>query len=148
MKLVYNLSILLLIMIVACSKPSNQSDEGSDEGEDNPTQALYDQAMNIHDEVMPKMEDIYKIKSQIQEKIANSPNLVKERKETLERTILQLDSANNAMMDWMHEFNPLPDSVDEEEARAYFENQIEKIKKVKELMVSTIEQAKEEASKN
>lgn len=121
---------------------------GNEDANEDPNQALYDQVMNLHDEVMPKMEDIYKIKSQLQEKIANSPDLVKERKEALERMILTLDSANNSMMDWMHQFNPLPDSADEEQSRAYLESQMEKIKKVKDIMISTLEEAKAEAGKN
>ena len=65
-----------------------------------------------------------------------------EKKESVEKTILQLDSASNLMMDWMHQFDPLPDSSDAEEARAYLESQMEKIKKVKEEMEAAIEQAK------
>ncbi|MBZ0246419.1 MAG: hypothetical protein K8H85_10760 [Cyclobacteriaceae bacterium] len=150
MKLTYKLLILFLVVLAACGKPSDQSggEMGSEDANEDPNQALYDQVMNLHDEVMPKMEDIYKIKSQLQEKIANSPDLVKERKEALERMILTLDSANNSMMDWMHQFNPLPDSVDEEQSRAYLESQMEKIKEVKEIMITTLEEAKAEAVKN
>jgi len=149
MKLTY-LLLLSFVLLVSCGKPSEQAGEnGTDEGTDgNPNQALYDQVMNVHDEVMPKMEDLYKLKSQLQEKIANTPNMVKEKKESLERTILQLDSASNAMMDWMHQFNPLPDTADQEASRAYLETQMEKIKKVKEEMLSTLERAKEESVKN
>lgn len=150
MKQTYKLFILLMVVLAACGKPGTQSgnDENTEGMESNPNQALYDQVMNVHDEVMPKMEDIYKIKSQLQEKIANSPDLVKERKESLEAMILNLDSASNAMMDWMHQFDPLPDTIDEEQARAYLESQMEKIKAVKEKMNTALEQAKEEAIKN
>lgn len=150
MKLTYKLLILVLVVLAACGKPQSGGEESDADGNENddPNQALYDQVMNFHDEAMPKMEDIYKIKSQLQEKIANSPNLVKERKEALERMILVLDSANNAMMDWMHQFNPLPDSVDEEQARAYLESEMEKIREVNQTMINALEQAKEEAGKN
>lgn len=150
MKLTYKLLLLLFVVLASCGKTSNQVEEGAPEEpeDENPNQALYQKVMDIHDEVMPKMEDIYKLKSQIKEKIANSPNLIKERKDRLEKLTLQLDSANNAMMNWMHQFNPLPDSADQEEARAYLEDQMEKIKKVKEEMLSIIEKGKEEAIKN
>ena len=110
---------------------------------EDPNQALYEQVMEIHDEVMPKMEDIYKIKSQLQEQIANSPDMVVGKREKIEKMIKELDSANNLMMDWMHQFNPLPDSADEEESRAYLESQMEKIRAVKEGMLLTLEMAKE-----
>lgn len=150
MKLTYKLLILFLVVLAACGKPSDQNGGDADDQDavEDPNQALYDQVMNVHDEVMPKMEDIYKIKSQLQEKIANSPDLVEERKEAIEQMILTLDAANNSMMDWMHQFNPLPDSVDEEQSRAYLESQMEKIKAVKEKMLSTLEEAKAEADKN
>ena len=149
MKLHNKFILALIILTSACAKPSNQSNEEdlNDQQEGNPNQALDEKVMDLHDEVMPKMEDIYKIQSQIKEKIANSPNLVNERKEALDKIALQLDSANKAMMDWMHQFQPLPDSADQEEARAYLETQMEKIKKVKEEMIMAIERG-QEAIKN
>lgn len=150
MKLTYKLLILFLVVLAACGKPSGQNDEGADDQDVNedPNQALYDMVMDVHDEVMPKMDDIYKIKSQLQEKIVNSPDLVQERKDALEKMILSLDSANNAMMVWMRQFNRPSDSLDVEEARAYLESQMEKINAVKETMLSTLEEAKAEAEKN
>lgn len=140
------LSFIFALLLFACGSPSSQqgTEEGEPEEGSNPNQALYEQVMGVHDEVMPKMEDIYKLKSRLQEQIANTPDMVIEKKEAIERTILKLDSANNAMMDWMHQFNPLPDSVDEEQARSYLEDQMEKIRKVKEEMLIAIDHAKSE----
>lgn len=146
MKLLDKLFLVVLLFAIGCGQPTNQSETNTEEdAEENPNQALYDQVMNVHDEVMPKMEDIYKLKSQLQEMIANTPDMVMDKKESVEKTILQLDSASNLMMDWMHQFDPLPDSSDTEEARAYLESQMEKIKKVKEEMEDAIEQAKGQA---
>ena len=36
------------------------------------------------------------------------------------------------MMVWMRNFNPLPDSLGEEQAKEYLEDEMEKIKKVRE----------------
>ncbi len=150
MKFKFNFLFVILILS-ACGKPAdysgNEHDSGSSE-EDSPYEALYNQAMDVHDEVMPKMEDIYKLKKDIQEQIANTPDMVVERKQQLEAIISNLDSANNAMMDWMHKFNPLPDSADQEKAREYLESEIERIKKVKELMNESIEKAEAEVKKN
>jgi hypothetical protein len=46
---------------------------------------LYNQVMNVHDEVMPKMEDIYRLKKDLQDKIANSPDMILERQQKLEQ---------------------------------------------------------------
>jgi hypothetical protein len=127
----------------------NHNDEQTqDEG---PNQALYNQMMDVHDEVMPKMDDIMKLKRELQEQIANTPDMVVERKQELERVISNLDSASNSMMSWMHrihEFDPLADSVDQEKAREYLESEMEEIRKVKELINESIEKAKAEAGKN
>lgn len=150
MKSKFNFLFVTLIL-AACGKPAEHSDHehdaGSSEG-DSPNQALYNQAMDVHDEVMPKMGDIYKLKKDLQEQIASTPDMVVERKQQLEAIISNLDSANNAMMDWMHKFNPLPDSVDQEKAREYLESEIEHVKKVKELMLESIEKAQSEVNKN
>jgi hypothetical protein len=51
------------------------------------------------------------------------------------------------MMDWMHKFNPLPDTVDRQMAKKYLESEMERIKKVKEQMNKSIENAKMELEK-
>jgi thioesterase domain-containing protein len=137
--------IILVILISACSKNQQTPEAASDS--DNPNQILYDQVMDVHDEVMPRMDEIMKLKRSLQEQIANTPDMVVERKQQLEKMISNLDSASNAMMDWMHKFNPLPDSTDQEKARAYLESEMERIRNVKTLMLETIDKAKQESSK-
>ncbi len=109
---------------------------------------LYNRVMDVHDEVMPKMEDIYRLKKDLQDNISSSPDMVSERKQELERVISNLDSASNAMMDWMHKFSPLADTVDRQQAKEYLESEMERIKEVKEQMVKAIELAKNELAKN
>ncbi|MEQ1585448.1 MAG: hypothetical protein ABL895_06200 [Cyclobacteriaceae bacterium] len=149
MKNLKSLFIVGLLVLAACGKGGEHEHSNSDSDTDeSPNQALYDQVMDVHDEVMPKMADIMKLKRELQDKIANSPDMVIERKEQLEKVIANLDSASNAMMSWMHEFNPLPDSVDQEKAREYLESEMERIRKVKTLTMETLEKAREEATKN
>jgi len=142
--------LLAILLLTACGKSENTGHDhdstATDDGD--PNEALYNQAMDIHDEVMPKMEDLYKLKKALQEEIANTPDMVVERKQQLEAIISNLDSANNAMMEWMHKFQPLPDSADQEKAREYLESEIERIRKVKELMNESIEKAEAETKKN
>jgi len=154
MKTLQLLSLLAIFSIMSCSRSSDHSgmnhndEQTQDEG---PNQALYNQMMDVHDEVMPKMDDIMKLKRELQEQIANTPDMVVERKQELERVISNLDSASNSMMSWMHrihEFDPLADSVDQEKAREYLESEMEEIRKVKELINESIEKAKAEAGKN
>jgi regulator of replication initiation timing len=125
------LSLFILNLVLSCG----QKTQGN--------QALYDEVMKVHDEVMPKMDDIYKLKQELKKQIADSSALPMEKKKTIEATILRLDSASENMMVWMRNFNPLPDSLGEEKARAYLEEQQEKIEKVKEDMLEAINAAEE-----
>ena len=116
--------------------------EGPDGDSTNANRALYDQVMDIHDEVMPKVGDIYELKKKLLEKIASTPDMVAEEKSKLEKRIADLDSVGEMMMGWMHSFQPLPDTVDQERAREYLESEMEKIRKVKEAMLEIIEKEK------
>jgi hypothetical protein len=144
MKNLKTLLFISLAILASCAKTGKQEDHHHDGGnsDENPNQALYDQVMDIHDEVMPRSEDIYQLKKALQEKIASTPDLIAEKKQELELAIAQLDSADQSMMDWMHHFHPLPDSADQEKARAYLESEMESIKKVRELTNESIEKAK------
>ncbi len=128
MKTRFGLLVLLVFIIVACTKSKETTSEANEDS-DSPNQVLYDQVMDVHDEVMPKMDEIMK------------------RKEQLEKIISNLDSASNAMMDWMHKFNPLPDTADQEKARAYLESEMERVKNVKTLMLESIDKAKQGSGK-
>lgn len=138
-------TLLIILTLVACNRGSQTTTETTTD--DSPNQILYDQVMDVHDEVMPKMDEIMKLKRELQEQIANTPDMVVERKQQLEKIISNLDSASNAMMDWMHKFNPLPDTADQEKARAYLESEMERVKNVKTLMLESIDKAKKDSAK-
>ncbi len=154
MKSLHILTLLTIFSIMSCTKlgdHSRMNHEGEQTQEEGPNQALYNQMMDVHDEVMPKMDEVMRLKRELQEQLANSPDMVIEKKQELEKIISNLDSASNSMMSWMHrinEFNPQVDSIDQEKAREYLESEMEEIRKVKELMIESIEKAKSEAGKN
>ena len=123
------LLLAALALVWGCGQKSSSEDHDYGSGPDTierGNQALYDEVMKVHDEVMPKMNDIYKLKEQLKNKIANTPDMVAEKKQQIEGTISRLDSASEGMMVWMRNFNPLPDSVGEQEARDYLESEMEK----------------------
>ena len=86
-----------------------------------------------------------KLKGQLKEKIANTPGMANEKKKEIEGVIVRLDSASEGMMVWMRKFNPLPDSLGEEQAKEYLEGEMEKIKKVREDVRKALEDAVAEA---
>jgi hypothetical protein len=145
------ISILSLISIISLSGCGNKSNEheghdahAQDKTETSPNQVLYNEVMKIHDEVMPKMDDIHRLKMSIREKIEKNPNLPQTERIKLDAMYAKLDSANDGMMVWMRQFRPLPDSVGEEKAKAYLENEMERVKKVRERMLTAIQSAQKE----
>jgi len=142
MKAILYLAVVFLVM--ACTQKSEQSHEHHESSTpESANQVLYNEVMDIHDEVMPRMEDLYNAKKDLQEKITNTPAMAEEERLQLEQRIIHIDSVSNLMMVWMRQFNPLPDSADQEAARAYLESEMEKIKNVREAMLSTLEAEKE-----
>jgi len=147
MKIHSKILFIGLIITSSCNKSGKHEHAEENAPSGNPNQALYEQVMDIHDEVMPKTDEIYKLKKELQDKIAKSPNMVADKKKELDQIIHELDSADDSMMDWMHKFDPLPDSANQEKAREYLENEMERIKKVRELINGTIQKAKDEVGK-
>jgi hypothetical protein len=147
MKKILSIPLLAVLFVLSdCGQKSNDHNHEHHNQEDkSPNQTLYDEVMDVHDEVMPKMDDIYKLKEKLKKQLADAPTMVEEKKKDLEKTILELDSASEEMMVWMRNFNPIPDSLGEEKARKYLEEQKVKVKKVKDDMLKAIEEAKKKA---
>ncbi|HEY9487346.1 MAG TPA: hypothetical protein VIQ51_03395 [Chryseosolibacter sp.] len=93
-------------------------------------QALYNEVMEVHDEVMPKLNDLYKAKTSLQTRLA-MPGLGESEKAEINNKIARIDSASEGMMVWMRQFNPPADSSEIEEARTYLESELVKVKKVR-----------------
>jgi hypothetical protein len=133
--------VLITATAVACKPKSEDKVEASEALETSPNEALYNEVMKVHDEVMPKMNDVYKYQQQLKEKL-KAPNLSAKNKEEINAVLSRLDSAGNGMMVWMRQFDPIPDSLGEEKARIYLEGEMEKVKRVREDIVQALEQAK------
>src|SRR5688500_4839124 len=106
--------LLLFILGIAllswsCDNKSNDHSSHHDEVEQGGNQELYDDVMDIHDEVMPKMDDIYKLKEKLKNQLTDAPNMAEEKRREIETIISRLDAASEGMMVWMRNFDPLPD---------------------------------------
>lgn len=118
--------MLIFATVAACNKSEDKQ------------KVMIDEVMAIHDEVMPKMDDIMTLKSSLDSAIKVSPDSVKAKE-----LYSALDSADNQMMDWMQAYNP--DQVkgkSEEEVTKYYADEKAKISSVKELTNKSIEEAK------
>jgi hypothetical protein len=121
------LTISIIASLMACQKNAEDKQK-----------VMIDEVMAIHDEVMPKMDDIMTLKGSLDSAIKVSPDSVKAK-----QLYVALDSADNQMMDWMQAYNP--DQVkgkSEEEVTKYYAEEKAKIASVKELTNKSIEEAK------
>jgi Zn-dependent M16 (insulinase) family peptidase len=128
--------LALITLVASCGKPKEET-KNTDPSKDSANMALYEEVMKIHDEVMPKMEDIMKMKQALKEEIKNTPDMVEARRKEIDSILSRLDVASKSMMNWMHEFSP-PDSATNEEYKKFLEDQLEKVKVVKENILGVV----------
>lgn len=136
---------LLLLAIAGCSKKADDHahhHEAEATGATNPNKPLYDSVMAVHDEVMPKMDEMFKLTEALKEKIAKTPSLSDVDKRSIDAAIDSLDHASDGMMVWMRQFKPISDTADRESARAYLNQEMAKVTKVKTDILSAIERAR------
>lgn len=120
-------TISLLALLIGCQKNAEDKQK-----------LMIDEVMAVHDEVMPKMDDIMSLKSSLDSAIKVSPDSAKAKK-----LYSALDVADNQMMGWMENYDS--ESVkgkSEEQISKYFANQKTRITEVKVLTVKSIEEAK------
>ena len=126
MKPVYLFCFLLLnITLVSCSQT-----------EDAAVKELNDSVMNLHDELMPKTEQIIQLKTSL-DSLSNGPDSVHVKK-----LIQSLDKADTEMMNWMHQFSV--DSLSNMDFKAkltYLQVRLKKLKSAETLTDSTLHAA-------
>ena len=116
------ISIFIITSLLSCR-----------ENHSNPeVQALYDEVMFVHDEVMPEMSTIHRLKKQIR-KLPEQDSLCYD-------LIKQLDEADEAMMSWMAQFKTDKEASDQEKIN-YLKEEKNKITEVSRLMKTSISDA-------
>ena len=138
MKKFYLIVFTIALFATGCGKTN--SDDQPEKVTESDKDELYNKVMAIHDEVMPKMNDLHKLKKQLTEEIENSPDLVEERRQQIESRIKQLDEASESMMQWMRNFNPEEYKENNEEYIDYLNQEFDKVSKVKVDMLKALEE--------
>jgi len=132
--------IAVLGVLAACGKSGKDTPTADPVGE-NTNQILYGEAIDIHDEVMPKMGELMSLKRKLSDTLA-TPGLTEDQKKDIGSRVHLLDSAHQSMMDWMHGVYPPEDSTNREEYRQYIESKLEDAKKMRTLILEAIEKGK------
>jgi hypothetical protein len=136
-------SIFILIagwMMIVSSCGGNKAEEQKKQQE-----ALAKEVIAVHDEIMPKMGELMSLKKKVKAKAeawTATPGEGTEAKTAeAEEIVAALEAADKAMMDWMHEYNGGQGLYEHEAIMEYLNGEMEKIKKVKEDMLSSMERA-------
>jgi hypothetical protein len=139
-----NILKLLLIavfgVLAACGK-SGKEVVADDLVAENTNQVLYNEAMDIHDEVMPKMGNLMSLKRKLKDTL-DTPGLTEAQQNDFKSRVQLLDSAQKSMMDWMHGVYPPEDSTAGEDYRQYIEGKLEDAKKMRSLILEALEKGK------
>lgn len=122
--------LTLAFLFIGC-KPNYKTNE---------TKQLFDEVMKIHDDVMPKMSDIHKLKKSLRSTLKNE-QLTDSLKTSVILLIKDLDTADDGMMDWMAEFKPPSDTAPNEEIMQYLTAEKGKISSVSDDMLRSIKNA-------
>lgn len=142
--LIYNIFLITFLLCFSCQSTEKKEVESSEQEEklskfSEEENALYQDLMSTHDEIMPEMSDIMLLNKKIKAIVEDTQE--PQELEKLNQLSKDLEDANEGMMVWMREFNPNLDELPEQEIVAYLKEEQKKIEKVKTNMESAIENA-------
>lgn len=105
--------------------------------------ALWQQMMNVHDEVMPQMGEMNRVSQDLQAKAAELED--EANAEPLKEVAENIEQASEGMMEWMSGLQPLDKlraEMGTDEVTSYLKAETEKIAKVKEDMMNSLAKGK------
>lgn len=111
-------------------------------GSDDPkVDAAYKSVMAVHDEVMPEMGTIHRLRKKLKAKVKEGMENDSIQTTAMTQMISELDAADEGMMSWMADFK-MPKDVTTEEQLSYLKKEQAKIDQVSKDMFGRIESAK------
>ncbi|WPP52470.1 hypothetical protein [Catalinimonas niigatensis] len=135
--------MLATVIMVACNA-SPQENQSQSNLEESSKDALFNEVMAIHDEVMPEMGRIFRLQKALKQvidsletqKVSASISV-----DSLKNIQADLKEADDAMMNWMRSNDFQFENMEEEEIMQELASEKEKIIVVKDKMLNSIEQA-------
>ncbi len=95
---------------------------------------LGEEVLKVHDEIMLKMQANGELEEKIDLLMAaaeeDTASVLYQRMDEMKQIRLELDNADNAMMDWMANYQYPPDDMSQDSAMAYLNEQMAAIKDV------------------
>jgi len=126
------LKSLLLIAFVSFFQVSCNQEKESE---------IRKELMKIHDQEMLNMDELMKLKKSITDLSADTM-ISDDAQATIQTSIKELKAADNAMMDWMHNYKEPDKTVSFEEKEKYYAAELVKMKALSVQMNESISKAK------
>ncbi|GAB3332815.1 hypothetical protein GCM10027429_12640 [Marivirga atlantica] len=127
----FSICVLVAILFFSCETDKKSVEE------------LQADVIEVHDEVMPKMDDIMKLKAQLKLIKADTAEVLPSDELILVNNLIDnLEKADKSMMNWMRNYDSLMEGMSEEEKLTYLMKEEAAIKLVKQKMLSAISEAK------
>jgi hypothetical protein len=132
---------LIFLTLFSCQN-SKENKQASEAKVDPKIDSLYKLVVAKHDEVMPKTADISKLTQQLRKQLEGIKS--ETEKEKVLNLLAGLQSANDAMFDWMGEFKGMHNNMEyyektkEEELMSYLKSEEVKIERVAKIMLESI----------
>lgn len=139
MKLLY-LTLLLPAFFLSCKQASTTSDTTSGDAK-----TLEAKVMTLHDEVMPKVNEISDLGAQLRKYKAALPESADGRIDSpdgLDQVMESLKLSEQGMWEWMKAYSDAKPTLTEDQVQPFMEKQLEILKKVDGDMTASIEKAK------
>ncbi len=124
----FSILCLSFFLTIACQPKKSEQEK------------MYTEVMKIHDDVMPEMSTIHRLKKQlkaIDTTMVKSPNYP-----TILNHLSALEKADEGMMEWMAEFSNPSSDTEEVEAIKYLKKEKIRISEVRDQMRESIAAAK------
>lgn len=127
------LSLLLMTFGISCGPSQKEKEE-----------ALRSEVMAIHDEVMPRTEELFRFRKRLQGMVDSL--LVHDMTDTLlrfkaQQLIMRLREADDSMRHWMHNYNGGAGLYEHTEVMQYLQAEKEKILGVQKAITEAIDSA-------
>jgi len=123
-KILFALIAIIMMGLTSCENTEKKE-----------VQTLFQSVMEVHDGVMPKMDAIHEARKALKDKM-NTPDSTE-----VSALLEKLSSADEAMMVWMEEFNSSFETMPIQEQKKYLESEMQRITKVKDLMLGAIDES-------
>jgi hypothetical protein len=139
MKLLY-LTLFIPSLFLSCKQSSSTGETSSEDAK-----TLEAKVMTLHDEVMPKVNEISDLGAQLRKykaALPESPDGRIDSPDGLDQVMESMKLSEQGMWEWMKAYSDTKPTLTEDQVKPFMEKQLDILNKVNQDMTSSIDKAK------